>query len=75
MGIYKCMALQATKRVGACSEALKNILSTVILHLCWTQFVAQLLLSGHFLLPFKTESISGFLYNLIPLKKSDFLKC
>lgn len=40
---------------GLIVEAFKNILNTVILHLRWTQFVAQLSVSGHFLLPFKTE--------------------
>lgn len=40
---------------GLIVEAFKNILNTVILHLRWTQFVAQLSVSGHFLLPFKNE--------------------
>lgn len=52
--MYICMALQAATH-GAVVEALKSALSTIVLHRCWTQFVAQFLMSGHFLLPCKTE--------------------
>lgn len=53
---------------GLTVEAWKIILSTVVFHLCWTQFAAQLLLSGHYLVVKGSRKAAGFSYNLIALK-------